>query len=304
MTPLLAVITGPTAVGKTALCVDLAKHFKTDIVSADSRQFFNELSIGTAKPTPKEMDGVRHHFINSHSIQDDFNVSDFEKDGISLLNKLFKDKQVVLLTGGSGLYIDAVCEGLDQDLPGKDESLRTELEQLYQQYGIEILQQKLKELDPEFYKEIDLNNITRLYRAIEVCILSGVPYSTLRKGNKQERDFEVIKIVLNRDREELFERINKRVDSMIEQGLVSEAKSVMKFRNMNALKTVGYTELFDHFDNKTSLEQAIENIKVNSRRYAKRQLNWFKRDNSYHWFHPNEKQAIVDLLSSKLNGYI
>ncbi|OFY89818.1 MAG: tRNA (adenosine(37)-N6)-dimethylallyltransferase MiaA [Bacteroidetes bacterium RIFCSPLOWO2_12_FULL_31_6] len=297
MTPLLVVITGPTAVGKTQLCVQVAQHFNTEIISADSRQFYKELAIGTAKPTEEEMLNIKHHFVDSISIQQDYNVTDFEKEALVVLNKLFKLHKIVILTGGSGLFIDALCDGFDDDLPSGDEQLRVELENLYQKYGIEILQKKLKQLDTQFYQEIDLNNVKRLIRAIEVCMLTGKPYSELRKGNKQTRPFKVLKIGLNRNREELFERINHRVDLMLQQGLLAEVKSVFDFKNKNALKTVGYTELFDFLEDKCTLEEAITNIKVNTRRYAKRQINWFNKDNEYYWFHPNEINEIINLIT-------
>ena len=301
MTPLLVVITGPTAVGKTQLCVQIAQHFNTEIISADSRQFYKELAIGTAKPTQQEKQNINHHFIDSISIQQDYNVTDFEKDALVVLNQLFKQHNIVILTGGSGLFIDALCDGFDDDLPSGDEQLRAELEILYQKYGIELLQKKLKQLDPKFYQEIDLNNVKRLIRAIEICMITGKPYSELRKGNKQTRPFKVLKIGLNRNREELFERINHRVDLMMKQGLLDEVKSVLDFKNKNALKTVGYTELFDFLANKCTLEEAITNIKVNTRRYAKRQINWFNKDNEYQWFHPNEINEIINLITITIN---
>lgn len=301
MTPLLVVITGPTAVGKTDLCVKVAEHFATEIISADSRQFFKELSIGTAKPSKNEMKGIPHHFIHSHSIADDFNVNDFEQETLKLLDKFFKTKKIVLLTGGSGLYIDAVCDGFDEDLPGADETIRKQLENLYQTYGIHILHEKLQQLDPVYFKEVDQSNVKRLYRAIEVCILTGKPYSSLRKGKKQNRPFNIIKIALNRDRQELFDRINQRVDIMVRDGLLDEVKAVLPYKDNNALKTVGYTEIFEHLEGKIPLEKAIENIKVNTRRYAKRQINWFTKSGDYTWFHPNQLEDIIKHISLKLN---
>lgn len=301
MTPLLVVITGPTAVGKTQLCVQVAQHFNTEIISADSRQFYKELAIGTAKPTQREKQNINHHFIDSISIQQDYNVTDFEKEALVVLNHLFKQHKIVILTGGSGLFIDALCDGFDDDLPSGDEQLRAELEILYQKYGIELLQKKLKQLDPKFYQKIDLNNVKRLIRAIEVCMITGKPYSELRKGDKQTRPFKVLKIGLSRNREELFDRINQRVDLMMQQGLLAEVKSVLDFKNKNALKTVGYTELFDFLANKCTLEEAIINIKVNTRRYAKRQINWFNKDNEYQWFHPNEINEIINLITITIN---
>jgi tRNA dimethylallyltransferase len=296
MTPLLVVITGPTAVGKTDLCVRIAKHYQTEIISADSRQFYKELSIGTAKPSSEEMGNVPHHFIDSHSVKEDVNASDFERLALKKLEELFKKYQIVILTGGSGLFIDALVSGIDDDLPKANEQIRNELDKLYQKYGIELLQEKLKQLDPKFYEEVDKSNVKRLNRAIEVCLSTGTPYSVLRKGQSKERPFRTLKIALNRDREELFSRINLRVDQMIEQGLVEEVKSVVQHHNKNALKTVGYTELFEYLRNDSTLEEAIESIKVNSRRYAKRQVNWFNKSNDYHWFHPDQQEEIIKLI--------
>jgi tRNA dimethylallyltransferase len=296
--PTLVVITGPTAVGKTELCVKIAQHFNTEIISCDSRQFYKEIAIGTAKPTTEEMNGVKHHFIDSHSINEDFNVNDFEKDAITILDKLFKTHPFVILTGGSGLYIDILCDGFDEEVPGSDKAIRLQINQLYQKYGIEILQEKLKQLDSEFYKEIDLSNYKRLERAIEVCLLTGKKYSEIRKGTKQERPFNILKIGLERDRTELFDRINQRVDIMMQQGLLDEVKSVLHYKNKNALKTVGYSELFDYLEGNCTIEEAIEKIKVNSRKYAKRQMAWFNKNEAYKQFHPNEIEAIKKFISS------
>ena len=300
MTPLLVVITGPTAVGKTALCVKVAQHFNTEIISADSRQFYKELAIGTAKPTKEEMQNIKHHFIDSHSIKSDYNVNDFEKDALELLDQLFQKHKIVILTGGSGLYIDALCEGFDEDIPGCDNNIRVELEEMYRKYGILILQEKLKQLDPEFFSEIDLNNVKRLQRAIEVCMLTGQKYSEIRKGSKKNRPFKVLKIGLNRERDELFERINHRVDTMFQLGLLKEVENVAEHKDKNALKTVGYTEIFEHLANKLTLEEATEKIKTNTRRYAKRQIGWFKKSDSYKWFHPNEIQLIISEIDNNL----
>ena len=296
--PTLVIITGPTAVGKTELCVKIAQHFNTEIISADSRQFYKELAIGTAKPSPKEMDGVKHHFINSHSIEENYDVNKFEKDALSILDDLFKTHQFVILTGGSGLYIDILCNGFDKAVPGSDQEIRAQISTLFQKYGIEILQEKLKQLDPAYYKEVDLNNYNRLERAIEVCLLTGQKFSDIRRGNKQQRPFNILKIGLNRDRPELFDRINLRVDLMLENGLLDEVKSVIPYKDKNALRTVGYSEIFDFLDDKISLEEATEKIKVNSRRYAKRQLGWFNKSGDYKWFHPNEIESIKKFISS------
>ena len=303
MQPTLVVITGPTAVGKTILCVDLAKHFETEIISADSRQFFKELSIGTAKPTSAEMQNVTHHFVDSHSIKQAYNATNFEHDVLGLLITLFKKHSIVILTGGSGLYIDAVCNGFDDNIPEGNEQIRTDLEQLYNKYGIELLQEKLKQLDPEYYNTIDLSNIKRLYRAIEVCMLSTTSFTNLRQGKKQIRPFNIIKIALNRDKEELYNRINLRVDIMMDAGLLDEAKQVFEYRNHNALKTVGYTELFNYLDGFYTLEDAVEKIKINTRRYAKKQISWFNKSNDYSWFHPDKKERIIEFIETSIKRY-
>jgi len=297
--PTLVIITGPTAVGKTEVCVKIAQHFNTEIISADSRQFYKELAIGTAKPSPKEMDGVKHHFIDSHSIEENYDVNKFEKDALFILDDLFKIHQFVILTGGSGLYIDILCNGFDDAVPGSNQEIRAEISTLFQKYGIEILQEKLKQLDLAYYKEVDLNNYNRLERAIEVCLLTGQKFSDVRQGNKQQRPFNILKIGLNRDRPELFDRINLRVDLMLENGLLDEVKSVLNYKSENALRTVGYSEVFDFLDKKINLEDATEKIKVNTRRYAKRQLGWFNKSGEYKWFHPNEIESIkLHILNS------
>lgn len=294
----LIVIVGPTAIGKTALGIQLAKHFNTEIISADSRQFYQELAIGTAKPTADEMDGIPHHFINSHSINEDYNVSDFEKDALNQLTELFIKKDRAIVVGGSGMYVDALCYGMDEGMPDPDEAIRADLQTILDREGLLPLQEKLKELDPEFYEQIDLQNANRLMRAIEVCLLTGQSFTSLRKGVIKERPFEVVRIGLSIDRAELYARINKRVDLMVSDGLVAEAKGVLPYRNHNALKTVGYRELFSHFDGDISLDEAIEKIKVNSRRYAKRQLTWFKKDKNTQWFMPKQLQEIVNFIES------
>ncbi|MGB0888494.1 MAG: tRNA (adenosine(37)-N6)-dimethylallyltransferase MiaA [Vicingaceae bacterium] len=296
--PTLVVITGPTAVGKTDLCVKVAQHFNTEILSCDSRQFYKELAIGTAKPTPEEMNGVKHHFIDSHSIAENYDVNKFEKDALAILNTLFKKHPIVILTGGSGLYIDILCNGFDENVPGNSPEIRTKIKALFDKYGIEILQEKLKQLDPAYYQQVDLNNYNRLERAIEVCLLTGQKFSEIRQGNKQERPFNILKIGLNRERQELFARINQRVDLMLEQGLVEEVKSVTSNKKNNALKTVGYTEIFDYLDKQITLAEATEKIKVNTRRYAKRQLGWFNKSGDYKWFNPTEIEAIIEYISS------
>lgn len=295
----LIVIVGPTAVGKTALSISLAKRFNAEIFSADSRQFYQEISIGTAKPTPDEMDEVTHHFINSHSIEENYNVSDFEKDVLSKLNQTFKLNNYAILVGGSGMYVDALCYGMDDGMPDPNEKLRAELQEKLDTEGLAPLQYQLKKLDPEFYKEIDLQNANRLMRAIEVCLVTGKTYSSLRRGTVKKRPFEIIRIGLEMDRADLYNRINQRVDLMIAAGLENEVRSVVAFKNHNALKTVGYREFFNHFDGEMTFDETIEKIKINSRRYAKRQLTWFKKDKNTNWFLPKHVEEIVNFIMFK-----
>jgi tRNA dimethylallyltransferase len=298
---LLLVILGPTAIGKTALSILLAKKYATEIVSADSRQFYKELTIGTAKPSAFELNEIPHHFINSHSIETEVNVGRYEEEAICVLDKLYKTKDVALLTGGSGMYIQAVCEGLDT-LPEGDETIRKQLETVLKLNGIIALQKQLKELDPDYFEKVDLFNPHRIMRAIEVCLLSGMPYSSFRTKEKKNRSFNTVKIGLRCDRSTLYERINNRVDNMIADGLIEEAKSLYNHRALNALKTVGYSELFDYFDGVFSKKEAIEKIKQNTRRYAKRQLTWFNKDPNITWFDPSDTlniYAFIDKLFLK-----
>lgn len=288
--PRLIVITGPTAVGKTDLSISLAKKYNTHIISCDSRQFYREMHIGTAAPTKAELEAVPHHFVGNLSIHDYYNVSKYEQDVLDLLPVLFAHSDTVIMTGGSGMYIDAVVYGID-DLPDADESVRKQVKAELAKNGLHGLRIWLQRLDPVYYEEVDIYNPNRLRRAIEVCLQTGIPFSVLRKKNHKVRDFDVEKICLIRPREELYERINKRVDIMLENGLEAEARSLYKYRDLNALNTVGYKELFSYFDGTISLEQAITDIKTHSRRYAKRQITWFKRDDSYRWL---EADAWVD----------
>ncbi len=277
---LLCVITGPTAVGKTETTIRIAKQYGLSIISSDSRQFYKELSIGTAKPTMNEREGVPHYFIDCLSVKDYYSVSRFEQDVLTLLPQLFVEKSVVVMTGGSGLYIDAVCKGID-DLPDPNIEIRNQVMDLYHKEGIEALRRNLRLLDPEFIAQTDIANPKRLVRAMEVSLQTGKPYSEFLKSIRKERPFEIAKYCITRPREELFRRINQRVEIMMEQGLLEEAKKLYPFKCYNALNTVGYKELFDYFDGKHSLEKAVEQIKTNTRRYAKRQLTWFKRDGGY-----------------------
>ncbi len=293
----VVVIAGPTAVGKTELTLQLAETLKSVIISADSRQFYKELNIGTAKPEKKELEQVKHYFINNLSIGDYYNVSRFEKEVLDCLEKLFTTSDVVLLTGGSGLYIDAFCAGID-DLPEPDSELRRKLFDIYKTHGIYELRFMLKKYDPEYYDMVDLANPKRIMRALEVCMGTGLKYSQLRTKPSRERHFNIIKIGLERPRAELFERINHRVEIMFEKGLLEEARKLWPHKQLNALNTVGYKELFQYFEKKISFETAKEKIKTNTRRYAKRQMTWFKKDNDFVWFHPDEKEKIINHIKA------
>ena len=272
----LLVIYGPTAVGKTSLAIQLALQHKTDIISADSRQFFKEMKIGTAVPEQEELDAANHHFIQHKSIHDNYNVGLFEKEAISKIEQLFKNHNTLIMVGGSGLYIDAVSKGLDT-FPDIDETLRTELRQKFEDYGLQWLQDEVKKIDPIFYASSDVNNHQRLLRCLEVCKQSGQTFSSYKNKQNKTRLFEAEYISIKMDREKLYQRINDRVDIMMEKGLLQEVESLIKFQDLNALKTVGYSELFQYLNNDISLERAIELIKQNSRRYAKRQMTWLKR---------------------------
>ena len=288
-------IAGPTAIGKTATAITLANHYKTEILSADSRQFFREMSIGTAKPSINELAAAPHHFINSHSINESFNVGDYEKQGLALLNELFKTHDTVIIVGGSGLYLKAITEGFDQ-LPDIDPLIRERLNALFVKQGIEVLQQKLNIADPTYFKRVDIHNPQRLIRALEVFESTGQPYSSYHRGNYQQRPFHNIKIGLDMPREELYNRINQRVDMMLTDGLVTEAENLHAHRHLNALNTVGYSELFNYFDGNTDLTSAIELIKQNTRRFAKRQLTWFRKDKDLHWFLSANVSAMIKYI--------
>lgn len=294
----LIVICGPTAVGKTAISIKIAKALNTEIISADSRQFYRELKIGVASPGKVELKSVKHHFIGHLSVTDYYNVSRFENDIIGFLDNYFKSNNHALMVGGSGLYIDAVSKGIDF-LPDPDDDLRKNLKIKLTEQGLEPLKQELKKLDPDYYLVVDLQNPNRILRALEVCLMTGKPYSSFRIRNIKPRNFNIIKIGLDRPRAELFERIEKRVDQMIASGLVEEVKSLRKFRNLNSLNTVGYKEIFYYLDGNCSLTEAINKIKINTRRYAKRQLTWFKKDNAITWFHPDEIGKIIDFIEER-----
>ncbi len=294
----LIVILGPTAIGKTGFSIQIAKYFQSEIISCDSRQFYKELKIGVAAPTIEELSAVKHHFVGQLSISDYYNVSKFENEVVAFLGDYFKTHEYAVMTGGSGLYIDSVCKGIDE-LPDADEALRKELKHRLETEGLPSLIAQLEELDPEYHKTVDLNNPNRITRALEVCIATGKPYSQLRNNKTVIRDFEIIKIGLNRPREELFENIGLRVDKMVNEGLLDEVKGLKEFKNLNALNTVGYKEIFQYFDGTYTLDEAIEKIKTNTRRYAKRQLTWFKRDKDIQWFHPDEVKKVITHLKEQ-----
>ncbi len=281
-TKTLIIVVGPTAVGKTDYCVKLAKSLDTEIVSADSRQFYHELSIGTAKPTVEEMDGVIHHFVGSHSIQDYYTVGDYERDCLEVLAEIFSRKDVAILTGGSGMFIKIITDGIDE-MPDAPLDLREKLAERLANEGLEKLVEELKILDPIFYQEVDRQNPQRVLRALEVCIATGRPFSDFRKKQKVQRPFEMIKIALERPREELYARIDARMDMMLANGLVQEAQQFIEFRDHYALKTVGYREVFDYLDGLYDYEEMVRLLKRNSRRYAKRQMTWFKNQDDFTW---------------------
>ncbi len=301
MNKTVILIAGPTAVGKTAVSIQLAKHFHTEIISADSRQCFKEISIGVAKPSAEELKEVKHYFINSHSVHETVTAASYEKYALEKVAELFQQHDLVVMVGGTGLYIKAFCEGMDE-IPSVGETLRNELQQNYQQHGIEWLQQKLQQYDLLFAAKGEMQNPQRMLRALEVVRSTGESILAFRKGEKQQRKFNIINIGLDLPREELYNRINHRVDVMMEEGLLKEAKEVYPLRHLNALQTVGYRELFDHFDGNCSLEKAIDKIKQNSRHYAKRQLTWFRRDEAMKWFHPSQLQEIIEHVSQQIKN--
>lgn len=279
----LITIVGPTAIGKTAMAIAVAKHFGCEILSCDSRQFYKEMSIGTAAPTPEELAAVPHHFVHHKSIFDSYSVGDFERDALSKLSGLFSTNDFAVLVGGSGLYVNAVLKGFD-NFPEIDPFVRESLQEAYDANGLDWLQQRLEQLDPVYYAQVDTANPQRLMRALEVCIGTGKPYSSYLTGKSDERKFKPIVIGLTADRSILYDRINKRVDTMMEMGLEAEARSLYPYHELNALQTVGYRELFEYFDGFVELPTAVEEIKKNTRRFAKRQLTWFRRDESTKWF--------------------
>jgi len=297
-TKTLLVLTGPTGVGKTELSLRIAESLGSPVLSCDSRQLFRELPIGTAAPTGEQLKRVQHHFIGTHSIHDYYSSAKYEEDVLHLLEKdLFPHHNTILMTGGSMMYIDSVCKGID-DMPDVDEQLRKELVLLFQTEGLEPLLAKLKLLDPEYYNQVDQKNHKRIIHGLEICLMTGKPFSSFRQNTTKSRPFNILKICLNRDRTELYERIDQRVLEMMQLGLLEEARSVYPFRDLNALNTVGFKELFAHFDGEISLDDAIARIQYNTHKYARKQLTWFRRDKEYHWFHPNQTEEITHFLQT------
>lgn len=295
MAKTLIVITGPTAVGKTQLCLDIARHFGIPIINADSRQIYKELSIGTAKPSAEEQQTVRHYFVGTLSLQDYYSASLFESQVMNLLDMLFKTSDYALMAGGSMMYIDAVCDGID-DIPTIDNDTRATMKQRLADEGLEKLCEELQRLDPEYYEIVDRQNPKRVVHALEICTMTGRTYTSFRKREKKERPFHIVKIGLNREREELYNRINTRVDMMMQQGLLQEAETLYPLRDLNALNTVGYKEMFEYINGHWPLDEAVERIKGNTRRYARKQLTWYKKDQQIRWFHPNQKKEIIDYI--------
>ncbi|AFL97666.1 tRNA isopentenyltransferase MiaA [Ornithobacterium rhinotracheale DSM 15997] len=293
------VIVGPTAIGKTATAIALAKHFNTEIISSDSRQFFKEMCIGTAVPSPDELSQVKHHFIQQLNIHEDYSVGDFERDAIEFITEYFQKNDFLIMAGGSGLYEKAITQGLD-DFPDIPPSVREQLNSDLNEKGLDFLQNELKNKDLAYFEKVDTQNPHRVIRALEVIRHTGKAYSGFLAKNQSKRNFNIIKIGLTLSREEIYDRINRRVDIMIENGLLEEAKNLYKFKNLNALNTVGYKELFHYFDGEISLDFAIEEIKKNTRRFAKRQLTWYRKDENIRWFAPNEIEQIIAYINSEI----
>lgn len=294
---LLVVLTGPTGVGKTRLSLKLAHTLDSPVISCDSRQMYREMRIGTAAPDPKDLEAVEHFFIGNLSIHDYYNAARFETEALALLDKLFETRDVILMSGGSMLYIDAVCFGID-DMPDVDTQLRKELEDTLQEKGLSELLGQLKLLDPGYYNKVDKKNHKRVLHALEICLMTGKPFSTFRRNKPKDRNFDILKICLNRDRTELYRHIDQRVLLMIQQGLVDEAKELYLYKGLNALRTVGYQELFAHFEGQYSLQEAIRQIQFNTHKYARKQLTWFRKDKDYHWFHPEQEEAVLNLIQN------
>ncbi|MFV0398336.1 MAG: tRNA (adenosine(37)-N6)-dimethylallyltransferase MiaA [Bacteroidales bacterium] len=293
----LVVVVGPTGVGKTAVCIELAKSLDCEIISADSRQIYRDIPIGTASPTEDERKSVPHHFIGMLSLDEYFSAARYEEMALAEIERQFKKRNVVLLTGGSMMYVDALCKGID-DIPSPDREIRDELMHRFETEGLDSLRHQLKILDPEYYNVVDLKNPKRVIHGLEICLMTGRTYTSFRTNICKKRPFNIIKVGLRREREELYERINQRVDQMILAGLVEEARKVYPFRSYNALNTVGYKELFEFFDGVITLDEAVNKIKRNSRVYSRKQMTWFKRDESIHWFNPAEIESIQDYIAN------
>lgn len=296
MAKTLIVITGPTAVGKTAISLDIARHFGIPVINADSRQIYRELKIGTASPTEAEQREVTHYFVGSLDINDYYSASLYEQQVLALLAEQFQINDYALLSGGSMMYIDAVCNGID-DIPTVDEVTRETMKRRLREEGLEALCEELRRRDPEHYEVVDRQNPRRVVHALEICVMTGKTYTSFRKQEKKQRPFRIVKIGLNRPREELYDRINLRVDEMMCNGFLKEAEGLYEHRSLNALNTVGYKELFDYFEGRWTLEEAVERIKGNTRRYARKQLTWYKKDEQIRWFHPDDKQQIIDYIT-------
>lgn len=297
--PTLIVLIGPTGVGKTALSLSIAKQYNSSIVSADSRQLYADLKIGTAAPTPQQLAVVPHHFVGTLKLTDYYSAAQYESDVLAKLDELFLQTPVVVLTGGSMMYIDAICKGID-DIPTIDAETRQWMLERYEKEGLEALCNDLKLRDPEYYRIVDLKNYKRVVHALEICYMTGKSYTSFRTATTKERPFHIIKVGLTRDREELYDRINQRVDIMMADGLLEEARAVYPYKALNSLNTVGYKELFNYFDGTWELEFAIEKIKQNSRIYSRKQMTWFKRDKEITWFHPEQEQEIIQFITTHI----
>ena len=296
----LVVVLGPTGVGKTELCLNIAKHLESPIINADSRQIFAEMPIGTAAPTQEQQRDVLHYFVGNHRVTDYYSAAMFEEDAINMIDKLFKDKHdSLLMSGGSMMYIDAVCKGID-DIPTIDEVTREKLKNDFEKNGLDKLVEQLKVLDPEHWNIVDKKNPRRVIHALEICLMTGKTYTSFRRNTHKDRPFNILKIGLNRDREELYERINKRVLEMIDSGLIDEASKLYDFRHLNSLNTVGYKEILDYLDGLLTLDEAIRQIQSNTRRYMRKQLTWFKRDETIKWFNPDNVEEILKYIDKNV----